>query len=137
MCYHKRMLFSCGHFSWGHEVRACSVEKAFRLGILTEACDTMFSHPMHSLKFAELCQDCAGKKTKQDGTVSTVKERLQELHQVVGKWTKKDEGREKSEKSYREKRKEDEFLELVKLDVSEIFKELAVISSCTPVGRVA
>ncbi|RDL38530.1 uncharacterized protein BP5553_02870 [Venustampulla echinocandica] len=134
MCYHKRMVFSCGHFSWGHEVRACNVEVAFRLGILREECDTMFSHPMHSLKLPKLCQGCAGKKTKQDGTVSTVKERLQELHQVVGKWSKKD---ERNEDGHKEKEAEVEFLELVKHDVSEIFKELAILSSCTPLTRVS
>lgn len=92
MCYHKRIVYSCAHYGWGKEVRLCNLQKAFLDGSRDEECDTMFSHPLQSVKVASLCNVCAAKKGKTDTTMSSLRLRLKALSETVTRLQKSEDG---------------------------------------------
>jgi hypothetical protein len=83
MCYHKRIVYLCAHSGWGKEVRACNLQKAFLDGSRNEECETMFSHPLQSIRVQSLCNVCAAKKGKTDRTMSSLRARLMALSETV------------------------------------------------------
>jgi hypothetical protein len=88
MCHHKRFVFSCGHFSWGAQVKACELENIFLAGKWHVACETMWSHPLHSVRVHALCEDCELKRAKTAGTMTKLKLAMKELNETVGRLQK-------------------------------------------------
>ncbi|KAH6670429.1 hypothetical protein B0J14DRAFT_446903, partial [Halenospora varia] len=70
MCYHKRYIFSCAHYTWGVEVLACDVPD----------CYTMYSHPLSARKLQMLCRTCEGKVQKTKNASQVLKEQISKLH---------------------------------------------------------
>ncbi|TVY19418.1 hypothetical protein LARI1_G002550 [Lachnellula arida] len=85
MCYHKRIVFLCGHFGWADEVRPCDTQKGFLNGSQKSECEVM------SIRVQANCKACAAKQKKTDATMSTVKERLRELTESVARLQKAEE----------------------------------------------
>jgi hypothetical protein len=96
MCWHKRFVFFCNHFSFGDEVKACDIQRAFDDGTSEVVCDTMFSHPLHSRRFGQVCSDCEKKKVRTSANISKLKEILRELDQTMQRVQHKEEQDEKS-----------------------------------------
>jgi hypothetical protein len=88
MCHHKRFVFNCGHFSWGAEVLACNRQSDFAEGKVLLPCETMWSHPLHSLKVGTLCKDCDLKRRKTAGVMTKLKSALRELNETVARCQK-------------------------------------------------
>ncbi|TVY89905.1 hypothetical protein LAWI1_G002706 [Lachnellula willkommii] len=91
MCYHKRIVFLCGHFGWAEEVRPCDTQKGFLNGSQKSECEVMVAHPLQSIRVQANCKACAAKQKKTDATMSTVKERLRELTESVARLQKAEE----------------------------------------------
>jgi hypothetical protein len=65
MCYHKRIIYSCGHTGFGEEVRSCvAMKKQYCEGQLSGRCNTWKSHALHSLNVQIVCHRCQVKTTK-------------------------------------------------------------------------
>jgi hypothetical protein len=65
MCYHKRIIYSCGHTGFGEEVRSCVAMKTqYCEGQLSGRCNTWKSHALHSLNVQIVCHKCQVKTTK-------------------------------------------------------------------------
>jgi hypothetical protein len=65
MCYHKRIIYSCGHTGFGEEVRPCVAMKTqYCEGQLSGRCNTWKSHALHSLNVQIVCHRCQVKTTK-------------------------------------------------------------------------
>ncbi|APA06141.1 predicted protein [Sclerotinia sclerotiorum 1980 UF-70] len=90
MCIHKRMIFTeCGHSRWGKEVKACDQELAFRISPATSvSCDTIYAHPMHSIKIGQLCKACEIKRGNTDKTAEKLKQALKDIRESVGRMEK-------------------------------------------------
>jgi hypothetical protein len=97
MCFHKRIVFLCSHFGWADEIRACDTQKSFLNGSKKVECETMWSHPLHSIKAQKNCKVCAAKQEKTDATVSTLKERLRALSETVARLQRTEDAEEKEE----------------------------------------
>ena len=85
MCHHKRIVYCCWHFGWGTQVKACVLEKAFLDGFCLLPCDTMWSHPLHSIKVDTVCKDCDFKRQKARGAMTKLKVAMQELNETVSR----------------------------------------------------
>lgn len=85
MCWHRRIIFSCNHYKWGTEVGPCTLQKLHSAGEWTEPCDTMNSHPLHSLTVQRMCKKCERKKAKLEGTMSRMKLLMEELNESLSK----------------------------------------------------
>lgn len=86
MCYHKRIHFvSCGHFTWGREVRACPLQIAFDSAQWPMACDTMIGHALHTVKVYRLCPDCQASRSRLDDSRERLRQAILDLKLVLGK----------------------------------------------------
>jgi hypothetical protein len=65
-------------------------------GEWSEYCETMNSHPLHSLTVQSMCKKCERKKAKLEGTMSRMKLLMKELNESLSK-LKKEEKREGGE----------------------------------------
>jgi hypothetical protein len=83
MCIHKRILFSCNHYTFAQQVRPCEIEAAFLTGHLSMPCDTIVAHPLHSLSVQRCCNTCEKKKAKFDRTAAKLKTALSEIKQKL------------------------------------------------------
>jgi hypothetical protein len=83
MCWHRRVIFSCNHFQWGAEVHSCVVQKLYISGEWTESCETMNSHPLHSLTVQTMCKKCERKTAKLEGTMSRTKLLMKDLNESL------------------------------------------------------
>ncbi|KAJ8070843.1 hypothetical protein OCU04_001206 [Sclerotinia nivalis] len=90
MCIHKRMIFTqCGHSRWGKELKACDQELAFHISPNTSiSCDTMYSHPMHTVKINQLCKVCVIKRDNTDRTAEKLKQALKDIRESVERMEK-------------------------------------------------
>ncbi|KAE9372241.1 hypothetical protein N431DRAFT_456979 [Stipitochalara longipes BDJ] len=93
MCWHRRIIYSCNHYAWGAEITPCALEKLYRAGEWSETCDTMNSHPLHSLTTQKPCKKCERRKVKLEGTMSRLRLLMKQLNESVSK-LKKEETRE-------------------------------------------
>lgn len=92
MCFHKRIIYICGHVGWGAEIVACPQQRAFEEGVQQEECHDMISHPLHSLKVPIMCKECYQRTKRRTRTLwmlehvklnlKTLNETLQELKRV-------------------------------------------------------
>jgi hypothetical protein len=96
MCWHQRIVFSCNHYKWGPEVSPCAFQKLYMGGEWSEHCETMNSHPLHSLIVQSLCKKCERKKAKLEGAMSRMKLLMKELNESLSKLKREEkrEGRE-------------------------------------------
>ncbi|PMD26598.1 hypothetical protein NA56DRAFT_539922, partial [Hyaloscypha hepaticicola] len=85
MCWHRRVIFSCNHFKWGGEVRPCAVQKLYIAGEWSESCETMNSHPLHSLTVQTMCKKCEQQRAKLEGTISRTRLLMKELNESLTK----------------------------------------------------
>ena len=99
MCWNKRFLFSCGHYIWGDEVRACHIEKSFKNATSTAKCDIMFSTPYCSWKINEVCKKCEEKKTRLEEKVSKTRELIKEVSESLQRIRRKSSQEEGSSQS--------------------------------------
>lgn len=83
MCNYRRNVFTCGHFGWGAQVRACPLEQAFIDGSWPVPCNTLWSHPLHSVKVGVLCKGCDLKRRRTTRALTKLKSAMQELHETV------------------------------------------------------
>ncbi|KAF7899251.1 uncharacterized protein EAF01_008464 [Botrytis porri] len=90
MCIHKRMIFiQCGHTRWGSEVKACNQKLASDTSPTTSIdCDTMYSHPMHTVKITEVCKTCEIKRSNTDRTTEKLKKALKDIRESVTRMEK-------------------------------------------------
>ncbi|TGO78643.1 hypothetical protein BELL_0059g00130 [Botrytis elliptica] len=90
MCIHKRMIFiQCGHTRWGTEVKACNQKLAFDTSPTTSIdCDTMYSHPIHTVKITEVCKSCEIKRSNTDRTAEKLKQALKDIRESVARMEK-------------------------------------------------
>lgn len=91
MCYHKRIVYTCGHFGWADEVRPCDAQKGFLNGSQKSECEVMYSHPLQTIRVQANCKDCAAKQKKTDTTMSSVKDKLRALTESVARLQKTEE----------------------------------------------
>jgi hypothetical protein len=85
MCYHKRIIYTCGHDGWGTEISACDHQRAFDEGSWPIACPDMFAHPLHSVKVQRMCKDCNWKAARTADKLTQVKMAMRELNETVRK----------------------------------------------------
>lgn len=88
MCFHKRILYRCGHESWGAEIAKCNHQRAFEEASWPISCPDMFAHPFHTLKLQKQCIKCKQKiarATQVADTLSRVKLAMAELNKTVQK----------------------------------------------------
>jgi hypothetical protein len=90
MCWHQRIIYSCNHYTWGAEITPCALEKLYRAGEWSEPCETMNSHPLHSLTVQKLCKKCQRKRSKLEGTMSRLKALMKELNESLSKLKKEE-----------------------------------------------
>jgi len=105
MCHHKRIVYSCGHFRWAEEVRACELQKAFEDSTWPKPCLTMLSHPFHTLRVENLCRGCelGKRKRKMAGTMTKLKQAMRELNETVQRLRKATRNEEEGEENQDEK----------------------------------
>lgn len=73
MCIYDRVLFTgCGHDQWLQLARPCR----------DEACETMYSHPLRTIKIHKRCKRCLDKTLRVDRNVETLKIKLGELKET-------------------------------------------------------
>jgi hypothetical protein len=88
MCFHRRIIYTCGHDGWGTEVAACNHQQAFQEGSWLVACPDMFAHPLHSLKLQTKCKKCCRNSAKAARTadkLAQVKLAMAVLNETVQK----------------------------------------------------
>ncbi|QSZ33834.1 hypothetical protein DSL72_005406 [Monilinia vaccinii-corymbosi] len=85
MCIHKRIIFiQCGHAIWGNEVKACDQEIAFQTSPRTSVeCETMSSHPIHTVKITRACKVCEKKRGHTARTAEKLKQALKIIRESV------------------------------------------------------
>ncbi|KAH8674502.1 hypothetical protein BGZ60DRAFT_429500 [Tricladium varicosporioides] len=87
MCYHKRYIFSCTHYTWGSEVIACD----------SPECNIMYSHPLSARKLQMLCRACEGKIQKTKSISLVLKEKISKLHADLDRLVREQQEKEKAE----------------------------------------
>jgi hypothetical protein len=85
MCHHRRFTYTCGHFTWGSQVKSCPLERAFHDGEWPVSCGTMWSHPLHSRKLGHLCRTCDEKAQKTLTAHESLKLAMKDLSQTLEK----------------------------------------------------
>jgi hypothetical protein len=79
MCYHKRIIYSCGHTGFGEEVRPCVAMKTqYCEGQLSGRCITWKSHALHSLNVQIVCHRCQVKATRLQEAMFSLKMGMKE-----------------------------------------------------------
>ncbi|KAF7959830.1 hypothetical protein EAE96_001435 [Botrytis aclada] len=125
MCIHKRMIFTqCGHSRWGSEVKGCNQKLAFDTSPTTSIdCDTMYSHPMHTVKIMKVCKSCDAKKSSTDRTAAKLKQALKDIRESVERMEKMQKVVETTEKAEVETAKKAE------VDADDDDEDLAALES--------
>jgi hypothetical protein len=74
MCFHKRLIhLECGHSLWCQQVLACA----------DLDCDTMLSHPFHTLKRSTLCESCLRKKLRTSAAAKELRQRIRRARLTI------------------------------------------------------
>ncbi|KAI9647309.1 hypothetical protein NHQ30_003694 [Ciborinia camelliae] len=97
MCTAKRIISTqCGHAIWGKVVRVCEQQIAFQTSPTTSIeCDTLFSHPIHSLKIDRLCKECENKRGLLTRTTEKCKQALKDIRESVERMEEKIQAKKK------------------------------------------
>ncbi|KAM7196087.1 hypothetical protein V8F33_006379, partial [Rhypophila sp. PSN 637] len=86
MCFHHRLVLSCGHYIWLPKVaRACAAEEAFTRGETTIGCSKMWSTGFCTMKVSQKCEDCSNKEAKSTAQIAEIKRRIGALKELVEK----------------------------------------------------
>ncbi len=89
MCYHKRIIYtSCGHSGWAAEVRACEFHPKNKNRSSSTSCDTMYSHPFHTLRVEKFCGRCIINRENTSEKVLKVREWMKDLKSDVDRLRK-------------------------------------------------
>ncbi|CCD53226.1 hypothetical protein BofuT4_P122450.1 [Botrytis cinerea T4] len=90
MCIHRRMIFTqCGHTRWGSEVKVCNQKLAFDTSPTTSIdCDTMYSHPLHTIKLIKVCKSCQIKRSNTDKIAEKLRQALKDIRESVERMEK-------------------------------------------------
>ncbi|KAL2024170.1 hypothetical protein VTK56DRAFT_9326 [Thermocarpiscus australiensis] len=83
MCFHKRLIFGCGHYAWLGISRPCEVEQSFNRGEVDTGCNAMWSHGYDAIRVQKDCPRCAKLKKRQELRLGVVKERLKAIKEQV------------------------------------------------------
>ncbi|KAK1833817.1 hypothetical protein QBC39DRAFT_345257 [Podospora conica] len=84
MCYHRRCIYTCGHYRWGQLVRRCETELRFDKGELAEGCSAMWSHACCTIGAVVSCPKCRDKKANTDDKLAAIKAQLHALKSTIG-----------------------------------------------------
>ncbi|AEO65462.1 uncharacterized protein THITE_27672, partial [Thermothielavioides terrestris NRRL 8126] len=79
MCFHRRVVFGCGHHAWQGLTRPCEREKAFNRGEVDTGCSVMWSHGFDTTRVQEDCAKCKDTKAGQEFRLGVVKEQIKAL----------------------------------------------------------
>lgn len=84
MCFHSRVVFSCGHHEWRDIISPCQVEREFDKGLRDEGCSEMWSHGFYTIRVTQQdCKGCAERYSKVSDKFTAIKERLQTLREDI------------------------------------------------------
>lgn len=88
MCFHSRVVFSCGHHEWRGIISPCQVEREFDNGLRDEGCSEMWSHGYRTVRIdRQSCKPCNERHTKISDKFAAIKERLQILREDLERRT--------------------------------------------------
>lgn len=89
MCFHYRLVFSCGHYVWLKLARPCNVEEAFIRGETSIGCSQMWSTGFCTRKtHTQKCETCSAKEAKTGAQIAEIRRRIAHLRGLVDKITK-------------------------------------------------
>ncbi|KAK0656826.1 hypothetical protein B0T16DRAFT_46851 [Cercophora newfieldiana] len=83
MCFHRRTLYQCNHFTWGKIYKACEVEKKFNAGEANEGCSQMWSHIFCTRAVEVDCEKCIKETKEIRNKISQAKDALRKLRETL------------------------------------------------------